>query len=278
MRLSPTDGYEAAKMIGDRTRLAYRSGYNKESRFPRRLLLNSLDTIHRLGGARFVQSLVQELVAYALYVPTHQGMTFRVGERAIPYLQWPTHTERAIEIPFALRRARDYLSGGGRCLEVGNVLNHWSPFSHDVLDKYEQAAGVINEDVTQFRPTSRYDLVVSVSTLEHVGYDEEVRTPGKVLVAARSLYDKCLVDGGHMVVTFPLGYNPSADRLIVTDPFSRGQVSVLRRQSSLNLWQEIACPDPENLDPTLLYDRGLFVGANAVALCDVAKTSREDDR
>jgi hypothetical protein len=38
-----------------------------------------------------------------------------------------------------------------------------------VLDKYEQAPGVINEDVVSFSPPQKYDLIVSVSTLEHVG-------------------------------------------------------------------------------------------------------------
>src|SRR5579872_7186960 len=53
--------------------------------------------------------------------------------------------ERAVEIPIA----REFIaqSRGGNVLEVGNVLSHYGPVQHDVLDKYEKAEGVINEDV-----------------------------------------------------------------------------------------------------------------------------------
>jgi hypothetical protein len=41
---------------------------------------------------------------------------------------------------------------GRNVLEVGNVLSHYFPVHHDVLDKYEKAKGVINEDVVEFSP------------------------------------------------------------------------------------------------------------------------------
>ena len=45
---------------------------------------------------------------------------------------------------------------------------------HDVLDKYEKGNNVINDDVVSFSTEVKYDLIVSVSTLEHVGWDENL--------------------------------------------------------------------------------------------------------
>ena len=34
---------------------------------------------------------------------------------------------------------------------------------------------VINEDITYFQPNHKYDLIVSISTFEHIGFDEDPR-------------------------------------------------------------------------------------------------------
>jgi hypothetical protein len=80
-------------------------------------------------------------------------------------------TERCIEIPIAL----DFLGRrpAGAILEIGNVLNHYTPFQHAVVDKYELGAGVTNADVCDFESVHDYDAIVSISTIEHVGWDEE---------------------------------------------------------------------------------------------------------
>jgi len=90
-----------------------------------------------------------------------------------------------------------------RILEVGNVLAHYYPHQHDVLDKYEQAPGVMNGDVVDFRPGKLYDLIVSISTLEHVGWDEEPRDPLKFLRGVEHL-TTLLAPGGRMLVTLPI--------------------------------------------------------------------------
>ena len=64
-------------------------------------------------------------------------------------------------------------------LEVGNVLGHYVPVEHLVVDKYEQAPGVLNDDVADLDLGRQFDLVLAVSTLEHVGLDEETRDPDK---------------------------------------------------------------------------------------------------
>src|SRR6266516_2600109 len=77
------------------------------------------------------------------------------------------HGERAVEIPLVMDMVRKYQ--GKNILEVGNVLSHHVRFEHDTLDKYEIAEGVTNADIVDFTSEKKYDLIVSISTLEHVG-------------------------------------------------------------------------------------------------------------
>lgn len=142
--------------------------------------------------------------------------------------------ERAIEIPIVwaeVSRAR-----GQRVLEVGNVLSHYFDVTHDVIDKFERARGVRNEDVVSFRADRPYDLIVSISTLEHVGWDDDgPRDPGKI---ERALANLCaqLAPGGRLVATLPVGYNPHLDALLAgARPFSR--CHYLERQGMTG-WRE----------------------------------------
>lgn len=66
-------------------------------------------------------------------------------------------------------------------LEVGNVLSHYFPIHHDIVDKYEVCPGVINQDIADFLPQEKYDLILSISTVEHVGWDEQPQEPTKLL-------------------------------------------------------------------------------------------------
>src|SRR2546427_9318907 len=88
------------------------------------------------------------------------------------------HNERTVEIPVVVEMARKY--HGRNVLEIGNVLSNHVRFEHDVLDKYEIAKGVISEDVVDFKSDKKYDLIVSISTLEHVGWDENPRDEMKI--------------------------------------------------------------------------------------------------
>src|SRR6202034_3735504 len=93
--------------------------------------------------------------------------------------------ERTIEIPIIWDIIRK--NPNKEILEVGNVLSHYYQVHHTILDKYEKGDNVINEDVIDFNPKKKYDLIVSISTLEHVGWDEEPRQPLKILTAVTNL-------------------------------------------------------------------------------------------
>ena len=68
---------------------------------------------------------------------------------------------------------------------------------------------MVNEDIVDFRTDKRYDLVISISTVEHVGWDEDPNDPSKVLGKGSKALDAIahmaalLAPKGLMVVTFP---------------------------------------------------------------------------
>ena len=125
-----------------------------------------------------------------------------------------------------------------RILEVGNVLSHYFPTHHDVVDKYEVAPGVINKDIVEFVPTERYDLILSISTLEHVGWDEEPREPAKILCAIEHLRNQCLAPGGQIVASLPIGYNEFFDGLLRDGKSPFTTQHFLKRVSKRNYWVE----------------------------------------
>jgi hypothetical protein len=127
---------------------------------------------------------------------------------------------------------------GDRVLELGNVLSHYRPVRHDVLDKYERSPSVLNVDIVDFDPDEPYDSIISLSTLEHVGWDEKPREPEKLLQAYRNL-KHILGSDGSMLVTCPLGQNPYLDESLRQETLDFPIKSYLRRVSvKNNLWQE----------------------------------------
>lgn len=120
-------------------------------------------------------------------------------------------------------------------LEVGNVLSHYVPRRHDVVDLYEQAEGVVNCDVLDITG-GPYDLILSISTLEHVGFDEDVKDPEKPAAAVAKLRS-LLAPGGELWVSFPLGYNADIDARIPRLGFDA--MYFLQRVSDDNRWREI---------------------------------------
>jgi hypothetical protein len=149
--------------------------------------------------------------------------------------------ERAVEIPIVwaeVRRRR-----GRRVLEVGNVLAHYFAVDHEVVDKFEKGRSISNEDVATFRGGRPYDLIVSISTLEHIGWDEEPQDGGKIVRAIANLSEQ-LAPGGRLVATLPLGYNPVMDAQLAAGalPFSRCHYLVRRGMLSWaeTDWQGVA--------------------------------------
>jgi hypothetical protein len=165
--------------------------------------------------------------------------TFSLNGHAYSYFyHYYNHTwnaERAVEVPVMTEEIRQ--ADAGRVLEVGNVLSHYGAIRHDVVDKYEKGAGAINVDIMDFKPSALYDLVVSISTLEHIGWDERPRTPGKALRAYERL-TQLLAENGRLVVTFPAGYNAGLDAAVHAGEMPCTSVACLKRRSFFD-WAQV---------------------------------------
>lgn len=144
--------------------------------------------------------------------------------------------ERAVEIPLICKIMVEYKNLD--ILEIGNVLSHYFNIHHDVVDKYEKSEGVINQDVVDFSPQKKYDLIISISTLEHVGWDEYPREPQKIFKAMDNLKN-CLAPGGKLVVTLPIGSNPGLDKYLETGEIKFTENYYLKRISEDNRWIEV---------------------------------------
>jgi len=189
--------------------------------------------------------------------------SFRLRGEEYPYLfhrykaTWLT--ERAVEVP-VVQRLVD--REPGRVLEVGNVLSHYRPQNHTVVDKYERGPGILNRDVLDLGDLGSFNLVVAVSTLEHVGWDEEPRRPDAALEALTALR-AMLAPGGRLVLTHPAGYNPHLDSALREGVVAEGEAAALRRAGRTH-WVE-ASPDEAWRAP---YDFLLY-SARAVVFLEV---------
>lgn len=193
-----------------------------------------LVTTARLAGAIVAGQLVFPLIRARRRA---RRFTFR-GERLPYFLHRYNETyrnERIVELAVA----RWFLTrhDNGRLLEVGNVLAHYGRTGHTVVDKYEPGDGVINADIVEYEPDELFDTVVTVSTLEHVGWDEEPRTPEKVFAAVDAVRG-FVAPGGRLLVTLPIGYNPTVDEGLRSGRLAFDEETWLVRTTRNNEWRE----------------------------------------
>lgn len=143
--------------------------------------------------------------------------------------------ERAVEVPVGLALLGQATDGDASVLEVGAVLPHyragWPADGHTAIDLHEVYPGVINADVLTWEPPgqvaagggpraagqrralpsgsqlaanspqpsrSEFDLIISISTLDHLHDYEE-------LIDALRRLRRWLAPGGLLFVTLPFG-------------------------------------------------------------------------
>jgi SAM-dependent methyltransferase len=186
---------------------------------------------------------------------------FRYDGREYPYrleryrVTWLN--ERSIEIPLALEQLRGHHPSA--VLEVGNVLRHYVSSPHRVVDKYERAVGVENIDVLEISPENRYPLILSISTLEHAGWDEFPRDPDKAAAAIQHL-QRCLAPGGRLFFTVPLGWNPPLDQALTGARLGLTRIDCLVRTGERE-WRQV----PWGTQGTRRYGAP-FPWANAIVI------------
>jgi SAM-dependent methyltransferase len=196
---------------------------------------HTLRELHRHHGLKFPLVILHRAIVFA--GRKHFGArTFELAGVQHDYEIHPfiLDNERTVEIGLARSFLRDR---PGDTLEVGNVLATYMSFPHDVVDKYEQGPGVLNEDIVTYSPAKKYDTIVTLSTLEHVGWDESPKDPAKLAAAIKQL-KSLLKPGGAMLVTMPLGYNPNVDQMIREQRLDLSELRFLKRVTASNQWRE----------------------------------------
>jgi len=184
------------------------------------------------------------------------------------------NTERVVEIPIIL----DYIekNKNKRILEFGNVLEQFIPINWDVLDKYSNGSRVIHQDIVDFTPEEKYDLIISISTLEHVGFNEDVENIGhgadkieqnKILIALKNIKENCLNPNGKLIITVPLGYNNYLDKEILNHNFGFDKLIFMKRLTRNNKWAETAF-----LEKDIVYGHP-FNNANYICVCEYDNTN-----
>lgn len=214
-------------------------------------------------GTKLLLNGTMSIIGCTYYKAFKSGRTFTFqGQRYNYFYHHYNKTwkgGRTVEVPIIWDIIRNNLENN--ILEVGNVLSHYYPVNHDVLDKYEEAVGVINQDVVDFQPSKKYDLIVSISTMEHVGYEEIPSDPLKIIPAFENLKNIISPDG-RIIVTFPLDYNPVLDRLIRVGEIRFDKEFYLKKISKDNLWKEIDKSEAKNIkyNKPIRGVNGLFIG------------------
>jgi hypothetical protein len=176
-----------------------------------------------------------------------------------PLRHYYWRSERSLEIPLA-RRAM-----AGRppssILEVGNVLGNVGIRGHVVVDKYEVAPGVLNVDVLDYEPEQPFDLALSISTLEHVGWDEVPRDPERAVKALAVMGEL----GRDLLVTIPVGYHRPLEQAFADGPFDTVTLAV--RTSRVPRWEVRPLADLPSIrfGTPFACGNGLLIGSRTTA-------------
>ena len=220
-------------------------------------------------------------------------------------IQYNNPTERAVEVSIGFNFLAD-VKKSDRVLEVGNVLSYYENLlservgviNRKILDKFEIDIGVDNEDLMNLPSEEKYDAIVSVSTVEHIGqgvdpsgaYGES--TDGRDLEASlkaiAKIYDLLAVEG-KALITVPFGVLTdggwyiqfSAQYLALLKKYGIPQeaihTSFLKlinrdptKDSVKMLWEEVEEIELSNVE----YNHP-FSCANAIAVIELSKLSNE---
>lgn len=211
---------------------------------------------------------LMDLAKFAYTIPfmfrkiKRRSRTFNFRGNELSYFEHPYNmtwkNERAIEIPIIKSWADKVLPS--KTLEIGNVLSHYFRTSHTIVDKYENRKGIVRDDVINLNFKKKFGCIFSISTMEHVGWDETPKDPTKHIKALDNL-KKHLEPNGKMIITIPLGYNPYFDENIISEKLGCTESFYLKRLSSEE-WQEVSKKDVIDSE----YGRP-YRAANGLAVC-----------
>lgn len=173
---------------------------------------------------------------YSLFRPINSTFTFR--KKTLTYCKHKYNktwsNERSLEIPIGLAFTQQ--AQRHSFLEIGNTLSHYITPYWTIVDKFEPGFGVINKDIINYRPKQKFDYILSISTIEHIGIDDSEHNPIKSLGALKHIRS-LLSRNGQALITFPAGYNQTLDKAA---PQIFNQLYCYKRVSALNLWTPVS--------------------------------------
>jgi hypothetical protein len=235
-------------------------------------ILSKVISIYKNDGVRGVVARASGYTKYKLFyylaplfitirdktwVVSFQGRSY-----AYFYHRWNLtwRNERCIELPIVLDAVQK--CNASNVLEIGAVLRHYANSTWTVVDKFEIASGVINQDIENYKPGKKYDLIVSISTLEHVGFDDEVKDTDKINRVMAHITSNLLNSGGIFLFTVPLGYNFDLDVKLHMGVFNLDGYAVYQKSLLTGQWSEV---ELDSVSSCIYGSRGsgageLFVG------------------
>jgi septal ring factor EnvC (AmiA/AmiB activator) len=239
---------------------------------------------------------------------TEWKKTFDFKSKKLYYnrIQYNNPSERAVEVPIGFDFLAANIEESARVLEVGNVLSCYENtlskeigiISREIVDKFEKGLGIDNQDLMELNPPDKYNLIVCISTVEHIGqevdptggYGEHTdsRDREAPLKAIVKIYDLLAVNG-KALITVPFGtltdgrwyiqfsgqylallYNKYG---IPKEAVSTSFLKLIDRDPSgpVNmLWEESQGLEVSNCEYS--YP---FITANAIAVIELSKVSND---
>ena len=155
---------------------------------------------------------------------TEWNKTFDFKSKKLYYnrIQYNNPSERAVEVPIGFDFLAANVEESARVLEVGNVLSCYENtlseeigiISREIVDKFEKDIGIDNHDLMELNPPDKYNVILSISTVEHIGqevdptggYGEHTHSRDREapLKAIVKIYDLLAVNG-KALITVPFG-------------------------------------------------------------------------
>ena len=181
---------------------------------------------------------------------------FRFNSKQYEYFKHPYNNAaenmRTLEVPIIHEYLR-HQSAFDYILEIGNVLSHYGKTTWDIIDLKE---GPIKQDLMTWEPQTQYDLIVSISTVEHIN-----ASPEDIIQKIRSL----LTLGGKAIITLPTGYNPEWDKSLLGGELNVIVVGCMERRDD-NSWIECSLWDAVKKP----YRQGSYTWSEAMVVlkCD----------
>jgi len=124
----------------------------------------------------------------------------------------PDKNERAVELALAFY----FCKKTPEIVELGAVLPYYINATHSVYDLHDPYKNCIRINLENLNKYSLVDKnVVSISTLEHVGFDnyanQAIRQPTANWANGIKIFEKIQQEAKSYLITLPIGYNSGLD-------------------------------------------------------------------